>query len=244
MRPSANSSKSEASSSGLLSNVFGFFSREVESFVVNATGGSTQASHAERDHEQVQHRTLIHVSQQSPEPGPSGSSHGPKRVKKKSRRVNDGARSSPPDPKRGKGPGKDERGRRLITNERSRRSDESNAPRTQKEPGEPCSSHFPAVYLIYTPFYAVFLKPPSPVSREKTSLKPRPATMPGSLFPRSPSIFPEFAPVLQTPRIQRISDNAPSPPTLERPNTIEIEVHPTLEDPHAEADISSGTLSQ
>lgn len=55
-------------------------------------------------------------------------------------------------------------------------------------------------------------------------------------------MFPDFAPVLQTPRIRRISDNAPSP-TLEKPDATAVEVHPTLEDPHAEADISSGALS-
>lgn len=67
--------------------------------------------------------------------------------------------------------------------------------------------------------------------------------MPGSLFPRSPSIFPEFSPALHTPRIQRTSTNAPSP-TLERPDPSGAEVLPLLEDHHAEADISSGALSQ
>ena len=51
MVSSANSSKSGAPSSGLLSNVFGFFSREIESFVTNAAGGSVQASEPERDRE-------------------------------------------------------------------------------------------------------------------------------------------------------------------------------------------------
>ena len=168
--------------------------------------------------------------------------HKPKRVKKKSRRVDDRAPSSSPDPKRGKGSGKDERGRRPTTNERLRRSDESNALRTQNEPGESRSSHFLAIYLIHVLFYLVFLKPPSPVSREKATLKPPPTTMPGSLFPRSPSMFPDFAPVLRTPCIQRISVNAPLP-TLKQPGTLGAEVHPTLEDPHIEADISSGASS-
>jgi hypothetical protein len=56
-------------------------------------------------------------------------------------------------------------------------------------------------------------------------------------------MFPDFAPALQTPRIQRISDNI-SRPILEQPDATGAEVHPTLEDPHAEADISSGALSQ
>jgi len=47
----ANSSKSGAPSAGLLSNVFGFFSREIESFVTNAAGGSIQVSKTERDRE-------------------------------------------------------------------------------------------------------------------------------------------------------------------------------------------------
>lgn len=238
MGPSANSSKSGASSSGLLSNVFGFFSREIESFVVNAAGGPVQASHVKRDHE---HRILIHLSQKSPEPGPSGASHKPKRVKKKSRRVSDAVYSSPPNPKRGKGPTKDKRGRRPTANQPSHLSDESDASRIRNEPGKLCS-YFPAICLfIY--FYTVFLKPPSPIPREKASLKPSPVTMPGSLFPRSPSMFPEFAPVLQTPRIQRISDNVLSP-TLEQPDTVEVQVHPTLEGYRAEAEISSGVLSQ
>jgi len=168
--------------------------------------------------------------------------HKPKRVKKKSRRVDDRAPSSFPDPKRGKGPGKDERGRRPTTNERLRRSDEFNALRTQNEPGESRLSHFPTIYLSHVLFYVVFLKPPSPVSREKATLKPPPITMPGSLFPRSPSMFPDSAPVLQTPCIQRISVNAP-PPTLKQPDAVGAEVHPTSEDHHIEADISSGALS-
>lgn len=140
MRSSAGSSEPVASSSGLLSNVLGFFSREIESFVVNAAGGTVQASHARKhDREQVQHRILIHVPQQSPEPGPSGSSHKPKRVKKKSRRVNDAVYPSPP--KRDKGPRKDERGRRPTTSERSRRPSEPGVFRTQNEPGKLGSSH-------------------------------------------------------------------------------------------------------
>jgi hypothetical protein len=85
-------------------------------------------------------------------------------------------------------------------------------------------------------FYPVFLKPPSPVLRERAFLKPPPVTMPGSLFPRSPSMVPGFASALQTPRIQRVSNNAPSP----TPNAIGVKVHPILEDHHAEADVSSG----
>ena len=152
MRSSANSSKSGASRSGVLSNVFGFFSREIESFVVNAAGGSVQASHAKRDHEQVQ-QILIHVSQQPPEPGPSGSSLKPKRVKKKPRRVNDTVYASPPDLKRGRGPKKDESGGRSTTSERSRRSDEPDAPRTRK-PGESCSSFSPTMYSIHVLFWS------------------------------------------------------------------------------------------
>jgi len=90
-------------------------------------------------------------------------------------------------------------------------------------------------------FGPVFLKPPSPVPREKAFLKPPLVTMPGSLFPRSPSMVPEFASVLQTPRFQRTSSNASSP-TLEQPDAIRAEVRPTSEDHHAEADISSGAL--
>ena len=45
MEPSADLSESGAPGSGLLSNVFGFFSREIESFVTNAKGGTVQASH-------------------------------------------------------------------------------------------------------------------------------------------------------------------------------------------------------
>ena len=45
MRSPADSNKPGASSSGLISNVFGFFSREIESFVVNAAGGSAQVSY-------------------------------------------------------------------------------------------------------------------------------------------------------------------------------------------------------
>jgi len=236
MEPSANSSKSGAPSSGLLSNVFGFFSREIESFVVNAAGGSVQASHAKHDHAQVRRRTLIHVSQQSAEPGPSGSSHKPKRVKKKSRRVNDAEYSKPPDTKRDKTLRRDERGRRRTTNERSRRSDES-------KPGELGSPYFQAIYLIRIFSCAVFLKPSSPVPPKKASLKPPPITMPGSLFPRSPSMLPDFAPVLQTPRIQHISNDAP-PPAPERSDPIRAQVHPMLDDHHAEADVSSGALSQ
>ena len=240
MGPSANSSKSGASSSGLLSNVFGFFSREIESFVVNAAGGSAQASHAKRDRERVQHRILIHLSQQSSEPGPSDPLRKPKRAKKKSRRANDVVYASPPHPKRGKGPRRDERGRRPATSERSPRSGEPDAPHTSKEPGEPDQSYLLAVYPIHPLFYLVFLKPPIPVPREKTSLKPPVVTMPGSLFPRSPSMFPDFAPALQTPRIQRVSNNT-SPPALKQ---LDAGPHPTPEDHHAEADVSSGALSQ
>lgn len=93
-------------------------------------------SRRKHDHEQVQHRILIHISQQSPEPGPSRSPHKPKRVKKKPRRVNDAVYSSPPDPKRDKGPRKGERGRRPTTSERSRRPNEPGASRTQNEPGK------------------------------------------------------------------------------------------------------------
>jgi len=89
-------------------------------------------------------------------------------------------------------------------------------------------------------FNPVFLKPPSPVPREKAFLKPPPVTMPGSLFPRSPSMVPEFASVLRTPRVQRTSSNVP-PPALE-PDAIRAQVHPTSEDHHAEVDISSGAL--
>ena len=136
MGPSANSSKSGAPNPGLLSNVFGFFSREIESFVVNAAGGTVQVSHAKHDHAKVQHRILIHVPQQSPEPGPSGSSHKPKRVKKKSRRVDNPEHASPPEPKRGKGPKKNERERKPTMSERSRYPGEPHAPHTQNKPSE------------------------------------------------------------------------------------------------------------
>lgn len=152
MGSSTNPSKPGASSSGLLSNVFGFFSREIESFVVNAAGGTAQASHARRDRERVQHRILIHFSQQSSEPGPSSPSHKPKRVKKKSRRVNDVVYPSPPHPKRGKGPRKDERGRRPAARERSRPSDEPDAPHTPDEPGESDPQYFLAIHPIHSPF--------------------------------------------------------------------------------------------
>jgi hypothetical protein len=139
MRSSADSSEPVASSSGLLSNVLGFFSREIESFVVNAAGGTVQASHAANTIANKFNTILIHVPQQSPEPGPSGPSHKPKRVKKKSRRVNDAVYSSPP--KRDKGPRKDERGRRPTTSERSRRPGEPGVFRTQIEPGKLGPSH-------------------------------------------------------------------------------------------------------
>jgi len=54
-------------------------------------------------------------------------------------------------------------------------------------------------------------------------------------------MFPDFAPVLQTPRVQRVNNGAP-PPTLERSDPIGADVHQTLEDRHAEADVSSGAL--
>lgn len=100
--------------------------------------------------------------------------------------------------------------------------------------------HTLVVYPTNTPFHPEFLKPPSPVLYGKTSLKPL-TTMPGSLFPRSPSMFPDFAPVLQTPRIQRATNGA-LPPTLEQPDHIEAEVRQILEDRYAEADISSGAF--
>ena len=89
----------------------------------------------------------------------------------------------------------------------------------------------------------VSLKPPSPVLRERAFLKPPPSTMPGSLFPRSPSMIPEFLPSLQTPRIQRVPNNAP-PLILKQIDAARTEVPPTMEDEHGEADISSGTLFQ
>jgi hypothetical protein len=133
MGPSTNSSKSRESGSALLSNVFGFFSREIESFVVNAAGGSAQASH---DHKQVQHQILIHTPQQPPEPGSSHSSPNPKRVKKKPRRVNGTAYAIPPDPKRGKGPKEDQRGSKPLTNQRSHHTDKPDAVHVQNTPGE------------------------------------------------------------------------------------------------------------
>ena len=89
--------------------------------------------------------------------------------------------------------------------------------------------------------YQVSPKPPSPVSHERGFLKPPPLTMPGSLFPRSPSIIPDTAPPLQTPRTRRASNSTLSP-TLGRTNATRTEVHSTMEDRHVEADISSGTL--
>lgn len=239
MRPSTNSSKHGASTSGLLSNVFGFFSREIESFVVNAAGGSLQASHANRDHKQVQRQILIHFSQQPPEPGPSGSSHQHRRVKKNSRRASDTVFASSSNPKRGKGSKKDERRSRSATNGRSDRPNEPDAPRTRNEPGQSGSSYFAVVSYPHQ----VFLKPTSPVPREKTFLKPPPPTMPGSLFPRSPSMVPEFASKLQTPCTRRVPNNLLSP-AFERTDLTVPEVHPSLEVHHDEADISSGTFSQ
>ncbi|KAF9790390.1 hypothetical protein BJ322DRAFT_1036132 [Thelephora terrestris] len=196
MGPSANSSKSEAASSGLLSNVFGFFSREIESFVVNAAGGSAQ---------------------RPPEPGPSDSSHRPQRVKKKSRRVVDTVYAGPSDLDRDEGPNKDQRASRPRSR-RSHRTEKLGVPNTQNE--------------------SVPHNLPSRVSREKTFLKPPPPTMPGSLFPRSPSMAPNITPQLQTTRIQRVSSNPPSP-TLEKPDATGTDVRPTLEDHPVEADISS-----
>lgn len=100
-----------------------------------------------------------------------------------------------------------------------------------------------AIYPTHTIFHPEFLKPSLPGPREKASLRPPLTTMPGSLFPRSPSMFPDFAPALQTPRIQRVTYGAPSP-SLEQPDPIGAEVQQTLEDCYAEADISSGALSQ
>ena len=87
------------------------------------------------------------------------------------------------------------------------------------------------------------VKPLPPAPREKTFLKPPPPTMPGSLFPRSPSMVPDFGPSLQTPRIHGISNGASSP-TLGTIDAKRTEVHPTAEDNHAEADISSGALAR
>ena len=91
--------------------------------------------------------------------------------------------------------------------------------------------------------YSVFLKPRLPVPNEKAFLKPPLVTMPGSLFPRSQSMVPDSSPALLTPRIHRVSNNVPSL-TPQDPRVIRAEVHPGLEDHHAEADVSSGALSQ
>ena len=90
--------------------------------------------------------------------------------------------------------------------------------------------------------YQVSFKSHSPVPREKAFLKPSLPTMPGSLFPRSPSMVPELALQLQTPRIQRVSDTSPAT-LLGHTNATRTEIHPTMEDYHAEADISSGMSS-
>jgi len=152
------------------------------------------------------------------------------------------AHASLPHLKGNKRPKKDERGRRTTTKERPRRSEGPNASRTPNESGE---SGPP--YLGDTPnprpFHPEFLKPSLPAPHEKASLKPPLTTMPGSLFPRSPSMFPDFASILQTPRIQRATNGTPLP-TLEQSDPIGAEVHQTLEDHRAEADISSGALSQ
>jgi len=56
-------------------------------------------------------------------------------------------------------------------------------------------------------------------------------------------MLPDFATVLRTPRIQRVTNGAPLP-TPEQPDPTGAKAHQTLEGRHAEADISSGALSQ
>ncbi|KAF7978838.1 hypothetical protein HWV62_44639 [Athelia sp. TMB] len=114
-----------SSSTGLLSGVFSFVSREIESFVATATGGEVQA----------------HETGSLPQPGapPAGNLQDAGTARRR---------------------------------ERKRQSETSR--RLNSEPRKTPS--------------------PPPVPRYPSLLKVHPVTMPGSLFPRSPSLMPESPP--------------------------------------------------
>ncbi|KAJ7183109.1 hypothetical protein C8R46DRAFT_1065897 [Mycena filopes] len=184
----------ESSSTGLLSGVFSFVSRELESFIITATGGSVPEIHASIPQEPLPYTSTRRRDE------PKGNPGGPVRT----------LRRTPASPR--------DRQRATAERHRNRRSPSASASPEQPNPAHKTNRRVIVVEEDGYPSEYSQSPSPSPPPLPRALRRRASITMPGSLYPRSASAEPESPPRHSDaePRQVRFAPDIVSPPARSR----------------------------